>query len=258
MGGRYQALGGAFLAAFVATPAAWAEQSFAWTPFIEAQLADTLFHEIGHALVQEFDLPVLGQEEDAVDTFATLEIIRLYEKDAGDVLVDVAAGWLVLDAWTDREDLNFYGEHDLDAQRGYRIICNLYGSDPVAYRAEADWAGLPEEDRERCEFDGPQAFDNWETMLGPHLSPEDAIRRPAKIDYGDGPDDLRDAVIASGVFEWVSDASVADFDWPRQITLAAKTCGEPTAFWEPNTLSVVICYEMIQEWAEIEAALDEL
>ncbi|MEL7463049.1 MAG: DUF4344 domain-containing metallopeptidase [Pseudomonadota bacterium] len=254
MGSRYQALGGAVLGALFASPAA----AFEWTPFIEAQLADTLFHEIGHALVQEFELPVLGQEEDAVDAFATLEILRLYEKDAADVLVDVAAGWLVLDAWTDREDLNFYGEHDLDAQRGYRIICNLYGTDPIAYEAEADWAELPEEERERCEFDGPKAFDDWETMLEPHLLPEEAAPIPARIVYGPGPSALRDAVIASGLYEWANDNSVADFDWPEPITLAAETCGEPTAYWEPDALKVVICYEMLEEWAEIEAALDEL
>ena len=31
-----------------------------------------LFHEVGHALVDQWDLPVLGREEDAVDAFSTI------------------------------------------------------------------------------------------------------------------------------------------------------------------------------------------
>lgn len=253
MGSRHQTLGGAFLAASLAASAQAAEI----TPFIEANIADTLFHEIGHALVSEFDLPVLGQEEDAADAFATLEMIRLYEKDAGDALVDVAAAWLVLDSWTDREDLDFYDEHDLDAQRGYRIICNLYGTDPIAYRAEADWAELPEEERERCEFDGPQTFDDWETMLAPHVLPENAPPASVTVEYGDGPPALRAAVMASGLFEWAAEASASEFDWPAPLTLAAEACGEANAFWDPEAKRVTLCYEMIDELVEIEAELGD-
>src|SRR5690554_4191597 len=36
----------------------------------------TLLHEIGHLFVDQFDLPVLGKEEDAVDTFATLTMLN--------------------------------------------------------------------------------------------------------------------------------------------------------------------------------------
>ena len=36
------------------------------------QVAFVLVHEIGHALVDVLDLPVVGQEEDAVDQLATI------------------------------------------------------------------------------------------------------------------------------------------------------------------------------------------
>jgi hypothetical protein len=39
--------------------------------FILGNVVFVLFHEFGHALVSELELPVLGREEDAVDRFAT-------------------------------------------------------------------------------------------------------------------------------------------------------------------------------------------
>ena len=34
--------------------------------------AFTMYHEVGHLLVGELGLPVLGKEEDAVDSWATI------------------------------------------------------------------------------------------------------------------------------------------------------------------------------------------
>ena len=36
----------------------------------------TLYHETGHLLVHELDLPVLGKEEDAADALAVILILR--------------------------------------------------------------------------------------------------------------------------------------------------------------------------------------
>ena len=107
--------------------------------FVEANALHTLLHELGHAVISEFELPVLGQEEDAVDAFATSEIIQMMPEDAEAILTDVALSWLIMDARTDRADLDFFDEHDLDAQRGYRTICHLYGADPEAHIDAADW-----------------------------------------------------------------------------------------------------------------------
>ena len=39
-----------------------------------------LFHETGHMLVSEFELPVLGKEEDAVDTLSSLLLLEAEDK----------------------------------------------------------------------------------------------------------------------------------------------------------------------------------
>src|SRR3954454_13912300 len=44
--------------------------------FVIGNTLFTLTHELGHAVISEFRLPVLGREEDAADAFATLEHFR--------------------------------------------------------------------------------------------------------------------------------------------------------------------------------------
>ena len=50
--------------------------------------AFTMYHEIGHLLVGELGLPVLGKEEDAVDAWATIWLLEFDESaDSYDALI---------------------------------------------------------------------------------------------------------------------------------------------------------------------------
>ena len=71
----------------------------------------TLEHEIGHLLVGEFKLPVLGREEDAADSFASVSLLERQTDEADQVLIDSADGWDLSDAASDNpsyEDADFY------------------------------------------------------------------------------------------------------------------------------------------------------
>ncbi|UIY28577.1 DUF4344 domain-containing metallopeptidase [Neorhizobium galegae] len=52
-----------------------------------------LFHEAGHMLVSEFNLPVLGREEDAVDTLSTLLLLEADDEVFDTALTDSVDGW---------------------------------------------------------------------------------------------------------------------------------------------------------------------
>src|SRR4051794_18088900 len=45
--------------------------------FVAGNALFTLSHELGHAVIATFDLPVLGREEDAADSFATLALLHV-------------------------------------------------------------------------------------------------------------------------------------------------------------------------------------
>ena len=63
--------------------------------FVEFVIGNTLFtltHELGHAVIQVFELPVLGREEDAADTFATLALLHVGSDFSRGAVLDAARG----------------------------------------------------------------------------------------------------------------------------------------------------------------------
>ena len=57
-----------------------------------------LFHEVGHALVDQWNIPVLGREEDAVDAFSTIFMTEIVKR--GDFALAGAEFFLDLDKLT--------------------------------------------------------------------------------------------------------------------------------------------------------------
>ena len=52
-------------------------------------------HEMGHVAMGEMEIPVLGREEDAADSFAILNALTLGHDFAHRVLVAAAKGWFL-------------------------------------------------------------------------------------------------------------------------------------------------------------------
>jgi hypothetical protein len=129
-----------------------------------------LFHEIGHALVHVLELPVTGREEDAVDQLAAF-ILNDGSED-GESSVLAAARYFGFDSEEETEEIDgsaFWGEHSMNAQRFYNILCWLYGANPEgqAYLVEEEY--LPEGRAERCIDEWAQLDNAWSQLLGPHI-----------------------------------------------------------------------------------------
>jgi hypothetical protein len=116
---------------------------------VEFVVGNVLFvatHEMGHALLSEMKLPVLGGEEQAADDFAILTALKHGERDFSDrILIEAAKGWFV----SGRRDKKrshpptIMSGMALDLRRGYRIVCLMIGADPVKFKALAEETMLP-------------------------------------------------------------------------------------------------------------------
>ncbi|MEU2503516.1 DUF4344 domain-containing metallopeptidase [Streptomyces sp. NPDC007863] len=134
----------------------------------------TVFHELGHALISVYELPITGREEDAVDQLATLLLSEdpVHEEYAWS---DIEAwGALALASEEGRISEDVAGEHSLNAQRFYNAVCWLYGSNPALYQGvvltEANPDGyLPESRAVRCPDEYRQIQESWSTLLAPYL-----------------------------------------------------------------------------------------
>lgn len=133
-----------------------------------------LYHELGHALIDVFDLPVVGREEDAVDGLATVMLIESFE-DGPDMVLSVAFLFSLEDEAGETDESSYWDEHSLDIQRFYDAVCLVYGSDPddnadVVEELEMDEARL-----DQCPEDYERQRLSWAKLLRPHLKTPDAF-----------------------------------------------------------------------------------
>lgn len=123
------------------------------------------FHELGHALIDYYDLPVPGREEDAVDGFAS---VLLIETQLADEVLLAADHWNQLGAESHGRSA-FADEHSLDLQRFFNIQCLVYGSDPSKYDSLVRNGELPADRAQRCPGEYDQALRAWRTLLEPWI-----------------------------------------------------------------------------------------
>jgi hypothetical protein len=124
-----------------------------------------LMHEVGHALVDQLDIPITGREEDAVDQLATVTLVSLGEKGAVAALRGVEA--LQPDA-NNFDDSDFADEHSLGPVRLYNVACWVYGSNPQRYSNLVTGGFLPQDRAVRCGAEWEQMQKSWERLLAPH------------------------------------------------------------------------------------------
>lgn len=132
------------------------------------------FHETGHALIHQLDLPATGKEEDAVDQFATMILIAGGEDTIGMALA--GAYWFQKQqAASTTTEMPFADEHSFDGQRFYNVMCWIYGSDPNKYDSFIDSGNLTAARAPLCEEEYRRMSRSWERLLEPHLTKKGAL-----------------------------------------------------------------------------------
>ncbi len=144
-----------------------------------------LFHEAGHALIDLYQIPVEGREEEAVDQLATLVLLSGGKEGEGAAL-DGASTLLVEEedpagkALLDK--LPFWSGHGLTAQRFSNVICWVYGKNPAGYQDQVDATTLPPERAQGCAAEYERISKEWDVLLAPYrkgIDPPSPIPSPS-------------------------------------------------------------------------------
>jgi hypothetical protein len=220
--------------------------------FIEGNLFFTGYHELGHGLVTELNIPIVGREEDAVDRFAIW--LMTPEKDEGEpeYLLGTMHGWFMLAAEEPLDTIVWWGSHGIEQQRAYQIACLLYGSDDEQFSKVADTARLPMERLESCVSETAENAAAWDKLLEPHyredgdVAPENSVT----IVYEPSQDHADEAAYLKkiGLFEDLSDLLRTNYKLKPGIKLEAKSCDDENAFWTPSTRTLTFCYEYVSKF----------
>jgi hypothetical protein len=145
-----------------------------------------LYHELGHALIDAYHLPVLGQEEDAADALSAVISLK-YLPQGYQVLVDAADFFNLLDKVIGTDSSSYWDEHDLNKQRYYRLLCFAYGKFPkqveqkIKYYYQSALNTFIEERSDYCHYGYNDIYFSWMLLLQPYLKPVPAVEEKKKI-----------------------------------------------------------------------------
>jgi len=232
------------------------QQRQALTEFVIGNMLFVAAHEVGHGIIAEMDLIVLGREEDAADSFAIITALRVGNEFSQRVLVEAAKGWFL----TDRRDnkgvnsLAYYDEHSLDKQRAYQIVCLLVGHESGKFKELADETKLPEERQATCPRDYRIASQGWEKALKPHRRAADQPKVKFDVVYGEGHGelDLYARTFRNIQFlEIIAEHAASTFVWQAPFTVEMRSCGDVDGYWDIAGRKLNLCYEMAKEFAEL-------
>ncbi|MEZ5426652.1 MAG: DUF4344 domain-containing metallopeptidase [Pyrinomonadaceae bacterium] len=125
------------------------------------------FHELGHCLIDVYDLPSTGREEDAVDQLSTY-VLMDSEDEYGET--SAISGVMMFSAMSRNEQLSdesFADEHSLNSQRAYNLACWIYGRNPEKFAGFVEAEFLPEARAVRCPAEYQKMSSAWQRLTDP-------------------------------------------------------------------------------------------
>ena len=136
---------------------------------VENVIENTLYHELGHALIDIYGLPTTGLEENVADQFAAYFALQFpYQDDPKNtigqsVVLDTAWDYyLISEEYPDLTPSHFADTHSLNEQRFYNLACWTYG----AYPNDSQWMldeefALADRAEYECEDDYQDMVQFW-------------------------------------------------------------------------------------------------
>ncbi len=155
-------------ALFVSVASAVTAQQTEEEQFIWDNLTGTFYHELAHALVDQFEIPIYGQEEDAADVFAAFMIAKWHKPTEARRIARAVAIAFYSDyhRFEDRgEDVYWAGVHGPALQRMYNHLCVFIGSNPTLHRPLGEAFEMDPDRLDYCGAEFHQANAAWGPVL---------------------------------------------------------------------------------------------
>ncbi|HWN97572.1 MAG TPA: DUF4344 domain-containing metallopeptidase [Methylomirabilota bacterium] len=204
-----------------------------------------VLHELGHAVMREFDLMVLGNEETMADAFATHLLTEHFPEHAVSAIsarvksLMIEANEVPRDKWTVR------GEHDNDARRAYQIAALAIAADKEKYAGVAEIVGMSKRNIDKaCDY-GAEIHQAWRRTLSPLMMPAGKVSKLALLRADQSTRAFADAgkpSLASTI-----ESAFQRFDWPSQVTVDF-VWGEGAAGWSREKRTVTVNSEYLQRF----------
>jgi hypothetical protein len=265
--------------------------------FVAGSLRFIIFHELGHFLVNEYDIPVLAREEDMADTYATFALAPHRRREELEAPIRF---WLIKAYLSGKAPITWWDAHSLDHQRAFQIACLLAGHASDRFGQLPAAFGAPVERVRGCARESATTADGWRRTLLPAAGTMIGLQQ-AVVTYEPAPAALAESkawLERSGLLEGVAleirryklpawrveldkriqqhllRTGFRDRDRLKQFAdVRAASCGRTNAYYvppgpaggpftsaplTPRRSTVILCYELIDHVRKVaEAAIVE-
>ena len=128
--------------------------------FFYGMLMHVIIHEVGHAIIDQYNIHVTSNEEDAADYLATLFLLEQKQKLSGPVFYFYEEGIKKFN----ESKLKSTSIHSLEIQRFENVVCLAYGEDPEG-NPIVPQIFLDPGKANSCPKEYEKAYQNWSQLL---------------------------------------------------------------------------------------------
>jgi len=231
--------------------------------FVVGNIVFVLLHEFSHLIIQDFEVPVLGNSEDAADTLAAVTLIRADREDPDRefrlirmLLTAADANRILWQQGIEKDNPVVYvARHPLSVQRAARITCLAYGSEMELLEPLPEIVGLPEFRAFWCDEEYENAEIAWLWVRDSFVRESTGTADDHEIEYGPTNDPDRQAIrewlMKNEALERVIGPVKDSMLLPEAITLRTRSCDTPDAYWDGDARELVICYQLIEAFYKL-------
>ena len=225
----------------------------------------TILHEIGHALIDKFDIPIFNNEEDVADSFLTFYLINLpsdfedndnyeyFSKMDHGVLMDIADYYYfnnLLGKDNDRE----FSSHSTDNRRFFNILCNMKDGNPDFFEKYISKRDIEYLLDDNCSSKFNSMRDAWSSYVSDYWIQPKEPHKHFNISF----EDFSGSVLGSSFPKYFEDyfydtygveyLEYFQIKFPDLINITFKSCGVTNAFYDSKNSEILICYELLEEY----------
>ena len=204
-----------------------------------------VLHELGHAVIREFDLMVLGNEETMADAFATHMLTEHFPEHAARVLSARVTSLMIEADEVPRDQWTVRGEHDSDARRAYQIAALAIAADASKYESVADLVGMSERERKNARDHGSDIHRAWRRTLAPLMMPEGKHSKEARFRADEATREFVDAGDPS--LGATVESVLKRIDWHSQVTVDFVG-GDGGAAWSRSNRTITVNGEYLRRF----------
>jgi len=136
----------------------------------------SFYHETGHMVIDLYDLPATGREEDVADQASVYLLLRPdddgnFDPDNVQAIMDSARWFGAMSSGEGEpiDDDHLADVHSPDRARMFNMVCWAYGADPDDTGDVVAAGLLPEDRAERCPGEYDKLDRAWSTLLTPYV-----------------------------------------------------------------------------------------